>query len=211
MTKLFDEFVEEGSPNTDKMWSKQFEHRTWCNMKQRCYNPKNKNYHRYGGRGITVCDRWLEFKNFYADMGVKPINSTLDRIDNDKGYSPENCRWTNNTVQALNRNTLAVRQLKTGYWQARIMVKGKSVSLGMFRGKREAIEKAAKLRQQLVEWIDDCYCPDSSWHKAEVMAKLPEKLVDSRKDGETAQNAIHDYNDGFNTAINDIKESITHE
>ena len=74
-------------------------------MKQRCTNPKHSAYARYGGRGITVCDRWLEsFENFNADMGDRPSRQhTLDRIENDGPYSPGNCRWVTWDVQYRNR------------------------------------------------------------------------------------------------------------
>lgn len=66
----------------------------WRSMLRRCYEPTNKAYKYYGGRGITVCERWHEFKNFYADMGLPPTpKHQVDRIDSDKGYCPENCRW----------------------------------------------------------------------------------------------------------------------
>lgn len=79
-------------------------HRTWRNMRERCQNPRSKNYPSYGGRGITVCERWQAFENFYADMGDPPSpQHSIDRIDNDRGYEPGNCRWTTMDVQGKNR------------------------------------------------------------------------------------------------------------
>lgn len=77
----------------------------WSNMVQRCTNPNSTSYQDYGARGITVCERWREFVNFYADMGDVPVGLTLDRIENDKGYEPGNCRWATRTEQALNKRT----------------------------------------------------------------------------------------------------------
>jgi len=80
------------------------EYKTWMSMKQRCANPKAGFYARYGGRGITVCDRWNLFVNFLADMGVRPPDHSLDRIDNDGNYEPGNCRWATRKQQSYNKS-----------------------------------------------------------------------------------------------------------
>lgn len=78
-------------------------YRIWAGMKNRCLNPKNKDFKHYGGRGITVCDQWMTFSNFFADMGERPGKLTLDRIDGAKGYEPDNCRWA--TMKQQRQNT----------------------------------------------------------------------------------------------------------
>jgi hypothetical protein len=81
------------------------EYYVWASMKQRCTNPNVRNWLDYGGRGISVCDRWLQsFENFYADMGSRPSDAhSIDRIDNDGNYEPSNCQWVLSKAQCSNR------------------------------------------------------------------------------------------------------------
>jgi len=81
------------------------EYRAWASMKERCLNPRHRFYSYYGGRGITICERWmLSFEKFLSDMGSRPSSKhSLDRRDNNGNYEPENCRWATAKVQMHNR------------------------------------------------------------------------------------------------------------
>lgn len=98
-------------------------YRSWDSMLQRCLNPNHDAYERYAGKGISICKEWRLFSKFKQDMGVRPKGYTLDRIDNDKGYCKENCRWATPQTQAFNRgkqrNTTS--KYKNVYWSKKSM------------------------------------------------------------------------------------------
>lgn len=105
---------QQGYQNKKHGFSSLPEYNVYKTMISRCINKKHDRYYRYGGRGIKVCDRWLEsFENFYEDMGDKPKNCTLDRMDNNGIYSANNCRWATITQQNINRE-------KSDMWGIRI-------------------------------------------------------------------------------------------
>lgn len=110
-------------------------YKAWSDMKTRCNNPKFIEYHRYGGRGITYCARWEQFANFYADMGAShQPGLTLDRIDNDAPYSPQNCKWSTRVEQCSNRRTTRLFTIRgethtLAEWIRRSNVKRSTVSM----------------------------------------------------------------------------------
>jgi hypothetical protein len=94
-------------------------------MKSRCFNQNTPEWKSYGGRGIGVCERWLKFGNFLADMGERPTAHSIDRIDNNSGYTPENCRWATRVQQANNKRSninIAYQGVtkSLGQWAARL-------------------------------------------------------------------------------------------
>ena len=108
-------------------------------MRRRCLDISNQRYKDYGGRGITICERWQSFENFFEDMGVRPEGMTLERIDNDGPYSPDNCRWATPSEQAKNRRsnislTVHGETLTVEEWSKRANVTARNIYQRLRRG-----------------------------------------------------------------------------
>lgn len=139
-------------------------YRIWINMKSRCYNPNNEFYYCYGRKGIELCDEWKDdFESFYNwsilngyDENLSSLECSIDRIDVDGNYCPQNCRWVDSFCQAMNHgiqknNRSGVRGVKwqseAGKWYAQIDIKNKRIHLGSFNNKNDAI--IARLKAEL--------------------------------------------------------------
>lgn len=120
---------------------------TWSSIKQRCYNKENKDYHLYGARGIYLCPRWLySFKNFVEDMGERPKGYSIDRINNDGPYSPQNCKWSSSFEQRKNQRIRSDNKsgeegisIKGNLWRVVVTVDKKWTQVGTYYTKKEAI------------------------------------------------------------------------
>lgn len=124
-----------------KLQSKTYE--CWCDMKKRCTNPSSIGYKNYGARGIVICERWMVFENFLADMGEVPVGFSLDRIDNDGNYEPGNCRWATLEQQRNNRQN-------TVY----LVLNGESLPLTQW-AKRFNIPAKTLYRRKILGWTDE--------------------------------------------------------
>jgi hypothetical protein len=130
------------------------EYHAWHDMVSRCNKTSHESYTDYGGRGITVCERWHNFENFISDMGSRPSPShSLERVNNSEGYYPENCIWATRFEQAINKrarknNISGVRGVswvkERNKWLATIGVMGELIYLGTF----DSLEEATKVRKE---------------------------------------------------------------
>ena len=99
--------VKQGKNNLKHGMSFSPEYLSWKSMIARCRNPNATGYERYGGRGINICERWLTFANFFEDMGPRPPGRSIDRVNNELGYSKANCRWATRSEQERNKRRSA--------------------------------------------------------------------------------------------------------
>ena len=159
---------------------------TWAGMKNRCYNEKNQKYKDYGGRGIQICDRWLDIKNFIEDIySTYKIGLTLDRIDVNGNYEPDNVRWTTLNVQAQNtkdirsNNNSGFRGVswnkKLNKWIAQISVNNKRIWLGIYPTALEAAE--AYERYVRINNLEHNFTPTLTEEEIEELNKKKEENV----------------------------------
>lgn len=155
--KISERFTTHGHRKSKKRPS---EYQVWASMIQRCTNPNVDKYKDYGGRGITVCDRWRDFENFLADMGKRTSKKhSIDRIDVNGNYELGNCKWSTRTEQVRNiripkRNTSGHKGVswnkQRSKWHSRIAVNGKEIHLGLFDNIEDAIE--ARKQGEIKYW-----------------------------------------------------------
>ena len=142
------------------------EYHIWSSMRQRCENPKDKTFKDYGGRGIKVCKRWHDFKNFYEDMGKKPKGKSLDRHNNDGNYCPENCRWATPHEQRVNS-----RPKSCGFQKQREFVGFDPKHTSIYS--EISINRFARQHGLCASCISACLLGKQSQHKGWKFAYLP--------------------------------------
>ena len=190
-----------------QVFSKHSLYPTWRGMLARCENPNHDSFERYGGRGIKVCERWASsFENFLADMGEKPSKSSIDRIDVDGHYTPENCRWVTKKEQM--RNTRANRY---------ITVNGVTKLLVEWSEQTGLSQQVIKRRIDTYKWTPEeaINTPingrKSGQGSKNSRAKLDESMVCSIKrmlsQGETVSNLSKLFGVSYN-AIYNIKSGV---
>lgn len=167
------------------------EYRIWTDMLQRCFNPKRQFYPRYGGRGITVCDRWRnDYAAFLADMGRTPFSGAqVDRIDNDGNYEPGNCRWATRKEQGGNKSNIVYfeykgRRQKASEWAEELGVPTKAFRQRVWKGwtPEEVISgKRAKEHGCVVRRLthDGLTLPVNAWAQR---LGIPRKTIHTRID-----------------------------
>lgn len=135
------------NPNHKHGMSKTRVYRCWANMISRCSNPNLKNYNYYGGRGISVCERWHDFINFFNDMGHPPEKMSLERVDVNGNYELENCIWADSKTQSLNKRFKPKNKYigvyrssmhKSERYVAYISLNGKTINVGYFKTELDA-------------------------------------------------------------------------
>lgn len=137
-------------------------YRIWAGVLSRCRNPLDKAWVRYGGRGISVCQRWYEYSNFLSDMGERPGNLEIERIDNDGNYEPSNCRWATDKEQSRNKRTTFLvsvfgRQQSAAAWAEEFGIKRVTFYSRLSRGYSP--------EQALTEPVGS-YARRSNWYKS---------------------------------------------
>jgi len=123
-------------------------------MIDRCTNKNSTGFNNYGGRGIKVCEEWKDFMQFYRDMGIRPDNHSLERIDVNKGYSKNNCEWATKSKQCLNKRSTGKSgvlgvTINKGKFVSGIKKDGKRYHLGTFESLKEAEDAYLKKRKEL--------------------------------------------------------------
>jgi hypothetical protein len=155
-------------------------YRVWRGMLARCGNEKSTRYQNYGGRGIKVCDRWMDFKNFLADMGDRPDGLTIDRIDVNGNYEPGNCRWADLSTQANNKTNSAYH-----------IIDGEKLTVSQWAAKRGVPEQYVYARLHRGWSIEDALLPadapnpkgvrNSREHTPESLADLVEAMERNKR------------------------------